>query len=120
MNIDGNRNLICRAENTTNSQNVEIEINKVTGKKKSTWKKEVKEKVISKVKKRIIEEMTGRTKCRTIENDKWERKECIKESNSVTIKDVIRIRLHMWKLKANYGGKGLDNRCLICPSENTF
>ena len=49
---------------------MEIEINKVTGKKKSTWKKEVKEKVISKVKKRIIEEMTGRTKCRTIENDK--------------------------------------------------
>ena len=44
-----------------------IEINQVTGKKKSTWKEEVKEKVISKVKKGIIEEMARRTKCRTLE-----------------------------------------------------
>ena len=51
---------------------------------------------------RMIEEMPGRTKCRTIENDKWRRKEYIKESNSRIIKDVIKIRLHMWELKANY------------------
>ena len=38
-------------------------IDKVTGKKKSTWKKEVKEKVISKLKKRMSTEMAERTKC---------------------------------------------------------
>ena len=54
---------------------LEIEIDKVTGKKKSTWKKQVKEKVISKFKKRMSEDMAGRTKYQTIENDKWGRKE---------------------------------------------
>ena len=61
--------------------------------------------------------MTGRTKCRTIENDKWGRKEHIKESNSGTIEDIIKIRSHMWELKANYGRKGLDNRYPMCQSE---
>ena len=77
----------------------------------------MKEKVISKVKNRMSQEIAGRTKCRAIENDKWERMEYIKESNSGTIKDIIKIRLHMWKLKANCGRKGLDNRCLMCRSE---
>ena len=65
----------------------------------------------------MIEEMAERTKCRTIENDKWKRKEYIKESNSGIIKDIIWIRLHMWELKANYGRKGLDNRCPMCQSQ---
>ena len=68
-------------------------------------------------KKRMTEEMAGRTKCQTIENDKWGRKEYIKESNSGTIKDIIKVRLHMRELKANYGGKSLDNRCPMCQSE---
>ena len=93
------------------AETLEIEIDKVTGKKKSTWKKQVKEKVISKVKKRMNEEMAGRRKCQTIENNKWGRKEYIKESNIGTIKDIIKIRLHMWELNPNCGKKGLDNRC---------
>ena len=77
----------------------------------------MKEKFISKVKKRIGEEMAESTKCRTIENDKWGRKQYIKESNSEMIKDIIKIRLHMWEFKVNYGKKGLDNRCPMCQSE---
>ena len=50
--------------------------------------------------------MAGRRKYRTVENDKWRRKEYIKESNSGTIKDVIQIRLHISKEKANYGRNG--------------
>ena len=99
------------------AETLETETATVTAKKKSTWKKEGKEKVISKVKKRMTEEMAGRTKCQTIENDKWGRKEYIKESNSGTIKDIIKVRLHMRELKANYGGKSLDNRCPMCQSE---
>ena len=45
----------------------------------------------------MIEEIAGRTKCGTIENDKWGRKEYRKESNSGTIKDIIKLRLHMWE-----------------------
>ena len=51
--------------------------------------------MISKVKKRMSEEMAGRTKCPTIVNNKWGRKEYIKESHSGRIKDIIKIRLHM-------------------------
>ena len=43
-------------------ETLEVGIDKVTGKKKSNWKKKVKGKVISKVKKRISEEVAGRTK----------------------------------------------------------
>ena len=77
----------------------------------------MKEKVISKAKNRMSEEMAGRTKCRTIENYKWGRKEYIKESRSGTIKDKIEIRLHMWEVKANYGRKDLDSRCPMYQSE---
>ena len=63
------------------------------------------------------DKMTGRTKCRAIENDKRERKEYIKESNSGTIKDIVKITSHMQEVKANYGRKGPDNRCPICQSE---
>ena len=51
-------------------ETLEVGTDKVTGKKKSNWIKKVKGKVVSKVKKRISEEVAGRTKCRTIENDK--------------------------------------------------
>ena len=77
----------------------------------------MKEQVISKTKKRIIEEMSRRTKCRTVENDMWERKKYIKESNIGTIKDVIKIRLHVWEFKVNYGRKGLEEKCPICQPE---
>ena len=59
---------------------MDIEIEKVTDKKKSTWKKEVNEKGISKVEKRMSEEMAVRKKRWTIENDKWGRKEYIKKA----------------------------------------
>ena len=62
--------------------------------RKRNMKKDVMKKVISKVKK-MIEEMIRRGKCRTIENNKWQRQECIKESNSGTTKDAIKIKLHL-------------------------
>ena len=52
------------------------------------------------------DKMTVRTKCRAIENDKWERMEYLKESNSGTIKDIVTITSHMQEVKANYGRKG--------------
>ena len=45
---------------------------------------------------RKVKWQTGKTKCQTIENDKLGRKEYIKENNSGTIKDIIKIRLHMY------------------------
>ena len=62
--------------------------------------------------------MAVRKKCRTIENDKWGRKEYIKRNNSGTIQDIIKTKLHMWEVKANYEREGLDSRCLMCQSED--
>ena len=45
------------------AETLEIEIDKAAVKKKSTCKKQVKDKVISKDKKGMTEEMAGRTKC---------------------------------------------------------
>ena len=48
------------------------------------------------------------------------RKEYIKESINGIIKEIMKMRLHMWELKANYGRQNLDNRCLMCqPEEDT-
>ena len=41
------------------------------------------------------EDMPEKAKCSTIQNDKWERKQYIKKCKSNTIKDIMKIRLHM-------------------------
>ena len=53
----------------------------------------------------------GGTKCQAVENDKRGKKEYIKESNSGTNKDIIKIKLHSWELKDNYEKKGLYDKC---------
>ena len=61
----------------------------------------------------MSEEMAERTKWRAIENDIWGGNEHIKESNSGTFKNIIKIRLHISEFKANYGRKGwtIDAHC---------
>ena len=96
------------------AKDINIDIDKVEQEKKSKWKKEVKEKIVEKIKERMNEEMMGKTKSRTIENDKWGRKEYIKECSSDVIKDVIKIRLHMWEVGRNYGKEEQEGNCPIC------
>ena len=43
-----------------------------------------------------------------------ERKEYIAASDSHLVKDIVKIRLHMWKLKKNYPREGEDMKCPIC------
>ena len=61
--------------------------------------------------------MQEKTKCRTLRNDKWERKQYIKKCESNTIKDVIKIRLHMSNTKCNYKRNELDTTCPLCITE---
>ena len=54
----------------------------------------------------------------TLRNDKWERKQYIKNCESNTIKeDVIKIRLHMWNTKCNYERNESDTTCPLCKTE---
>ena len=62
--------------------------------------------------KRLWYEMGQKTKSRTIKNDKWEKKTYKKQCKGIIVKDIIKIRTHMWVLKRNY--KKVEEQPL-CP-----
>ena len=76
-------------------------------------KKKVKGKAIDRIRKRMKEDMQEKTKCRTVRNDKWERKQYIKKCESNTIK----IRLHMWNTKCNHKRNESGTACPLCKTE---
>ena len=71
-------------------------------------------KVQNQIQERVEKEMENKTKLRTVREDKWERKEYITTCDGDLVKDIIKIRLHMWKMKKNYPGEKEDKRCPIC------
>ena len=65
----------------------------------------------------VRDETANKTKLRLIKNDKYERKEYL---NTCSIKDVtkiMRFRLNMIKIRANYKGKYDDLTCDGCKEE---
>ena len=58
--------------------------------------------------------MGQKTKSRTIKDDKWERKEYIEQYTGDIVKDIIKIRLHMWDLKKNYQKEEEKPLCPLC------
>ena len=79
--------------------------------------KKVKGKIINGIRKRMKEDMQEKTKYRTIQNDKWERKQYIKQCEGNTIKDVMKIRLHMRNTKCSYKRNESDTTCSLCRTE---
>ena len=67
-------------------------------------------------KKRMKEDMQEKTKCQ-IRNDKCNRKQYIRKCESNTIKDVIKIRLHVWNTKCNYKRNESDTIFPLCKTE---
>ena len=64
--------------------------------------------------------MANKTKARTIVEDKRERKKYLHECDSDKIKDVIKIRLHMWLVNCNYKRDNSGTKCPLCKkSEDT-
>ena len=87
---------------------------------KSKWKKQVKEKIRKSIEERTRQEMANKTKARIIVEDKWEKKKYLQEYDSDTMKDVIKIRLHMWQVNCNYKRDNTDTKCPLCQkSEDT-
>ena len=74
--------------------------------------KKVKGKVIDRIRKSM-----KKAKCHTLQNDKWVRKQYIKKCEGNTIKDAIKIRLHMWSTKWNYKRNESDTTCPLCQTE---
>ena len=61
--------------------------------------------------------MENKNKLKTIREDKWERKEYIPIFDSDLVKDIIKIRLHMWELKKNYPREEEDMKCPTCTQK---
>ena len=76
------------------SQETGVKIKNVESMRKSIWKKQVK-KIGKKIEERKKQEMINKAKARTIVKDMWERKKYLQESDSDTVKDVNKVRLHM-------------------------
>ena len=85
--------------------------------RKSAWKKLIKQKIKGNIQKRLQDEMGQKTKSRTIKDDKWERKIYIEQCKEDTVKDIIKIRLHMWDLKKNYKKEEEQSLCPLCEIE---
>ena len=54
------------------------------------------------------EKMKKSTWKRSIQKDKWQMKEYIKKGNIDDIKDILKIRLHMWDVQKNYPKNDTD------------
>ena len=85
--------------------------------KKSTWKREVKTKIKEKIQQRLTDDLKEKSKARTIQKGKWQMKEYIKKGNTDDIKDILKIKLHMWDVKKNYPKNDTDTTCPICRKE---
>ena len=74
----------------------------------------VKDKIQNQIQERVEKEMENKTKLRTVQEDKWERKDYITTGDSDLVKDIIKIRLHMWELKNNYPREKEGKKCPTC------
>ena len=86
-------------------ESIAMSIDQAVEMKKSTWKREVKTKLKKKIQQRLTDDLKEKTIARTIQKDKWLMKENIKNGNTDEIKDILKIRLHMWELRKNYPKK---------------
>ena len=98
----------------TIAEELNIKLEAAVAMKKSEWKRTIKDKVQNKIQERVEKEMENKTKLRTVREDKWERKEYIAKCDGNLVKDIIKIRLHMWELKKNYPREEEDMKCPIC------
>ena len=61
----------------------------------------MKVKIGQSIEERTKQESADKTKARRIVEDKWGRKRYLQGCASNIIKDVIKIRLHMWQVNCN-------------------
>ena len=104
------------------AQEIGEKMKNVESMNKTKWKKQVKEKIGKSREGKTKQEMINKTTSRTLIEDKWERKKYLQkcDSDSDTIKDVIKIRLHMWQVNYNYKRNNTDTKCPLCKkSEDT-
>ena len=84
--------------------------------RKSDWKKEVKENVTKRIRKRMEEIKRQMTKLRFIDTS-FVQESYITNTTADMCRIIMRVRLNMTKLKSNYKGLGKDVLCTACKAE---
>ena len=92
------------------AQEMGVKLKNVENMSKSKWKKEIKGKIGKSIEEKTKQEMTNQTKGRKIIEAKSERKKYLQECDNETIKDVIKVRVHMWQVSCNYKRDNTDNK----------
>ena len=112
-----------RAQNHSNNsydkvrtivEELNIKLEKAVIMKKSDWKRTAKDKIQNQIQEWVEKEMENKTKLRIVREDKWERREYITTYDCDLVKDIKKIRLHMWELKKNYPREEEDTKYPIC------
>ena len=81
---------------------------------KSTWKKEVKEKITRKMGDEIREKCKNSKKARIVQHDLYQRKDYLNGKASLKeTQNILRTRMNMIKIPGNYKGSG-DGWCPLC------
>ena len=123
--IDSNKERIIleqRKKGTPNTQyerakeigeSIEMDIHQAGKMKKLTLKREVKTRIKKKIQQRLTDGLKEKTKARTLQKGKWLVKEYIRNGNTYDIKDILKIKLHIWNVNKNYP-KNEDTICPIC------
>ena len=83
---------------------------------KSKWKKHVKERINNTVTKELQKECKTKTKGRFVKNDDLKLKQYLKELPLSESKNILRTRLNMIKVPANFKGNSIDS-CPLCTSK---
>ena len=94
--------------------NLENELENVEKTKKSDWKRKCKEQLYSKDEKEIEQKAGKMTKMRTALQSNFGRKRYIRELTINDVTSVMKMRLHMTRLRANYKEKGTERTCRLC------
>ena len=84
--------------------------------KKSAWKKEVKRKMEKVVMEEVDEQRSKLKKLRF--TDAFGRKEYVEKCQMGNVKEIMKLRLNMVELKANFKGKYGDVKCPACGEDD--
>ena len=87
--------------------------------KRQHWKRMIKERVKEREEVRIKEESIGMTKMRVSRRGNLERKEYMEGSTCEEVRTMMKLRLHMLNVKANFKSSEENRQCEWCENEDT-
>ena len=98
---------------------IDIKIEVVEKKKKSSWKKELKKKLGEEIEREIQELAKQKTKLRFLKEKPFEREDYVETCHAEMVGKIMSIRLNMVDCRANYKNNSADVKCVVCDEIET-